>query len=185
LFKQAIVSNTSNAFSFAVDWFVGEALVLQISKQPKGDVQAFKLMGSVDEWVDFATHLGNPTSGRFELIMKEVTRFNSQGIRNWIRYMSGLVAKGILVRLVECSPGTVEAMNHVQSLTQGMQVDSVYVPYYCSQCEKELLGLFKVSDIKKLNFKVPDLSCPGCGGGAIFDDLPQEYFHFIQRKGSP
>lgn len=158
--------------------------MIQMSTQQRGDLTSVNLAGSLDEFVDFASLLGSPQSGRFELVMKEITRINSQGIQSWIKYFSGLINHGVQVRLVECSTATVETLNQYQSFAAGMPVDSIYVPYFCSTCPKELLGLFKTADLKRLAFKVPELNCPVCKEVSQFDDLPQVYFFFLQRKGS-
>jgi hypothetical protein len=52
----------------------------------------------------------------------------------------------------------------------------------CGSCGTELLGLFRCADLKKIKFQIPDLKCAKCGGVASFDDIPEEYFAFLQRE---
>src|SRR5207247_1690628 len=112
---------------------------------------------------------------------KEVPRINSVGVKGWIRYFQGLQSKGTKLCFVECSTAIVEQVNLISNFLCGGTVESIYVPFSCTGCKSELLGLFKTDDLKKMNFQVPDLKCSKCGGKAVFDDIPEEYFGFLTR----
>lgn len=156
--------------------------MLQATKLQKGDLFSVKLSGSIDENADFATIVGSPEGSRMEVSAKEITRINSQGIKAWLKYFLGVVAKGMQLRFIECSTATVEQFNMISNFGCGGTVESIYVPYICRDCSKELLGLYRVSDLKKIAMKVPELNCPHCQGSAIFDDVHHEYFAFMSRK---
>ena len=156
--------------------------MLQATKLQKGDLFSVKLSGSVDETVDFSALVGSPEGSRMEVSAKEITRINSQGIKAWLKYFQGVAAKGIQLRFIECSTATVEQFNMISNFHCGGAVESIYVPYICRHCSKELLGLYRVSDLKKIAMKVPELTCPHCQGEAVFDDVSQEYFAFMSRK---
>jgi len=157
--------------------------VLQVQKQQKGDLLVVSLKGGLDETVDLNLEIGNTTPPRIDFVMKEVVRINSQGIKVWLRYLQSLQGKVSTIRLLDCSAAVVEAMNSISNFASGAIVESVYVPFFCKDCRKEFLGLFRVGDIKKLALKIPDLNCPSCQGGASFDDVEKEYFYFITRSG--
>ncbi len=155
--------------------------MLHVVKEQRGDAMLVKLTGSIEENVDFGTLIGAPTSNKVDLILKEIPRINSVGVKAWIKYFQGLAAKGVQLRLLECSTAIVEQINLISNFTCGGTVESIYVPFCCGSCSTELLGLFRTSDLKKINFQVPDLKCAKCGGVASFDDIPEEYFGFMQR----
>ena len=155
--------------------------MLHVVKEQRGDATLVKLTGSIDENIDFVTVLGAPTSPKMDLLLKEVPRINSVGVKAWIKYFQGVVAKGVQLRLLECSTAIVEQINLISNFTCGGAVESIYVPFCCGSCGTELLGLFRCGDLKKINFKIPDLKCAKCGGVAGFDDIPEEYFAFLQR----
>ncbi len=153
--------------------------MVHVTKQQKGDIFSVKLAGSIEESVDFMTLIGMPSSNRMEVNCKEVARINSMGVKAWMKFFQNVYQKGVAVRFVECSTAVVELMNMISNFACGGTVESLYVPYVCRDCKKELLGLYRVADLKKLAFKVPDLSCPKCQGTASFDDNLNEYFGFL------
>ncbi len=156
--------------------------MLHVVKEQRGDILLVKLTGSIDENIDFGTVLGPPSSTKMDLLLKEVPRINSVGVKAWIKYFQGVVAKGVQLRFMECSTAIVEQINLISNFTCGGSVESIYVPFCCASCGTELLGLFRCSDLKKIKFQIPDLKCAKCGGVASFDDIPEEYFAFLQRE---
>lgn len=155
--------------------------MLHVVKEQRGDALLVKFAGSIEENVDFTTLIGAPTAPKMDLYLKEVPRINSVGVKAWIRYFSNVASKGVQLRFFECSTSIVEQINLISNFVCGGSVESMYVPYCCSTCGTELLGLFRTADLKKINFKVPDLKCSKCGGVARFDDIPEEYFGFLMR----
>lgn len=155
--------------------------MLHVVKDQRGDTLLVKLTGSIEENVDFATLIGTPPTKKVDLLLKEVPRINSVGVKAWIRYFQGLAQKGIQLRFLECSTAIVEQINLISNFTCTGTVESIYVPFCCNSCNTELLGLFRTADLKKINFNVPDLKCSKCGGTASFDDIPEEYFGFLNR----
>lgn len=155
--------------------------MLHVVKEQRGDTLLVRLSGSIDENIDFAAVLGAPTAAKLDIILKEVPRINSVGVKAWIKYFQSIAAKGVHVRFLECSTAIVEQVNLISNFTCGGVVESMYVPFCCSSCNTELLGLFRCEDLKKIQFKIPDLKCAKCGGVASFDDILEEYFAFLRR----
>lgn len=155
--------------------------MIQVAKEQRGDTLFLKFVGSIEENVDFAALVGNVTSPKVDLYLKEVPRMNSIGVKAWVKYFQSLAAKGLQMRFFECSTAIVEQVNLISNFTCGAKVESVFVPFCCNSCGAELLGLFKTEDIKKINMDVPQVKCTKCGGNATFDDIPEEYFGFLTR----
>jgi anti-anti-sigma regulatory factor/DNA-directed RNA polymerase subunit RPC12/RpoP len=154
--------------------------VVNISKEQKGTGLHIKLSGSIEESVNFDQLIG-PPQPEMHLHLKEIPRINSVGVKAWIKYFQGAQQKGSKLFLHECSTAIVEQINLISNFTCGGTVESIYVPFACGNCKSELVGLFKTSDLKKLNFQIPDLKCTKCSGKAVFDDIPEEYFGFLER----
>jgi anti-anti-sigma regulatory factor len=156
--------------------------MLNVEKNLQGDVLAVTLSGTIDENANFQTLL-EPLPKVLQLNLRKVTRINSVGVKAWIRYFKEVQTKGTQVMLVECSPQIVEQINQISNFTCGAQIHSILVPFLCGQCRSELLGAFKLADLKAMNGVFPTPQCPKCQGKAEFDDIPEEYLAFLEREG--
>ncbi len=154
--------------------------MVNVVKEQKGNALVVRLAGSIEESVNFEQLIGPPPA-ELHINCKEVPRINSVGVKAWIKYFQGAAAKGTQLKFMECSTAIVEQINLISNFACGGEVESIYVPFSCSNCGSELVGLFKTGDLKKLNFQLPDLKCSKCGGNAVFDDIPEEYFGFLTR----
>lgn len=154
--------------------------MLNVVKEQKGNVLVVRLAGSIEESVNFDQMIGPPPD-ELHVNSKEVPRINSVGVKAWIKYFQTANAKGTKLRFVECSTAIVEQINLISNFSCGGIVESIYVPFSCTACKSELVGLFKTDDLKKIQLKLPDLKCTKCGGKAVFDDIPEEYFGFLMR----
>lgn len=154
--------------------------MLNVIKEQKGSVLEIRLSGAVEESVDFEKLIGQPT-GEVHVNCKEIPRINSIGVKAWIKYFSSLTSHGVALRFQNCSTAIVEQINMISNFTCGGAVDSIYVPFSCQGCKTELVGLFKAEDLKKIQNNLPELKCTKCGGKAVFDDIPEEYFAFLNR----
>ncbi len=154
--------------------------MLNVVKEQKGNVLIVRLAGSIEESVNFDQLIGPPPA-ELHVNCKEVPRINSVGVKAWIKYFQGAQAKGTKLMFTDCSTAIVEQINLISNFTCGGTVQSIYVPFSCTQCKSELVGLFKTEDLKKLNMELPDLKCSKCSGKAVFDDIPEEYFGFLIR----
>ncbi len=154
--------------------------MINVAKEQKGNAVVVKLSGSVEESVNFDQLIGPPPA---ELIVncKDIPRINSVGVKAWIKYFQGAQAKGTKLTFQECSTAIVEQINLISNFTCGGVVESIYVPFSCTSCKSELVGLFKADDLKKMQLKLPELKCTKCGNKAVFDDIPEEYFGFLMR----
>lgn len=154
--------------------------MLNVVKEQQGQVLVVRLTGTIEESVDFEQLIG-PVSGELVINCKGVPRINSVGVKAWIRYFQAASQKGVKLRFQECSTAIVEQMNLISNFICGGEVESIFVPFCCEDCKGELVGLFKTADLKKINFELPELKCTKCGGKAVFDDIPEEYFNFLME----
>ena len=154
--------------------------MVNVLKEQKGNILAVRLVGSVEESVNFETLIGN-AGPEVHVNCKEVPRINSIGVKAWIKYFSSLQQAGTRLRFIECSTAIVEQINLISNFVCGGTVESIYVPFSCGACRGEFIALFQVADMKKLGLNIPELSCPKYDGKAAFDDIPEEYFAFLSR----
>lgn len=154
--------------------------MVNVKKEQKGNVLCIKLVGSIEETVNFDELLG-PPAPEMEVNCKEIPRINSVGVKAWIKYFQICKQKGAKIRFVECSTAIVEQINLISNFTCDGIVESIFVPFSCTNCKSELVGLFKTVDLKKMELKLPNLKCSKCGNNAVFDDIPEEFFSFLMR----
>lgn len=158
--------------------------MLTVTKEQNGNTLTVRLTGSIEESVNFEDTIGAiPAELPVVLIVncKEIARINSVGVKWWIKYFQALAAKRIKFKFVECSTAIVEQFNLISNFACGGPVESIFVPYSCTKCKTELIGLFATDVLKKNSYTIPDTDCKKCGGKAIFDDIPEEYLGFLTR----
>jgi anti-anti-sigma regulatory factor len=154
--------------------------LLNLKKEQQGNVLIVQASGVIDENADFS-QLVSSNVAEIRFSTKDVSRINSVGVRGWINAFQKITAKNVKVTLFECSTVIVEQLNMIVNFAAGMTVESVMVPFSCTKCRAASVGLFKSDDLKAINFEVPDIKCPSCSAPASFDDIPEEYFHFLTR----
>lgn len=139
------------------------------------------MTGKIEENVNFDQLIGTPPA---ELVIntKGVTRINSVGVKAWIKFFQAAAAKGAKLTFTECSTAIVEQINLISNFTCGGVVESIYVPFSCEPCKKEMVALFKTDALKAAGFKFPEMKCDKGACQAVFDDIPEEYFHFLMKK---
>ncbi|MBN20687.1 MAG: hypothetical protein CL678_05300 [Bdellovibrionaceae bacterium] len=134
----------------------------------------------IDDSTNFQEALGTP-DGNIILYCGEVKRINSVGIRNWIQYFSKLTSAGKTLTLKECSFAIVQQINDVKGFTCNGTVESIYLPFVCSETGDEIQILKTVQELSVPGYDVNAETCAECPGELEFDDIEEEYFHFLKR----
>ncbi len=155
--------------------------MIQVTKEKTDSHLIVRISGSIEESVNFDQLFG-PVPAKLEVNCKEITRINSVAVKAWIKYFQSCQAKGIHLTFVECSVAIVEQLNLISNFACGGKVESLYVPFTCTSCRNELLGLFKTDQLKSLQYQLPPVKCPKCGNPAEFDDIAEEFFGFLMRE---
>ena len=159
---------------------LGERRV-KLKKERKGNALTVWIQGAIAETCDFKKSFGELPP---ELVVncKEISRITSTGTRAWITYFNQVTAKGVKLRFEECSTAMLEQCNQISNFTCGGEIASGYLPYCCQTCHTPFLKLFGIQELKAMSPKPSDLTCPKCGGIALFDDIPDEYLRFLTRN---
>ena len=150
------------------------------TREQKGAALLVRLKGPVDERANFEQVFGEVPL-EVQVSCKEVTRINTAGMRAWIKFFHGLQARGIKILLREVAFPIVEQINQTPDFAAGCAIESVLTHFVCPACKSELVGVFRIEDLRKNKLQMPEVKCSKCGGKAIFDDLPEECFAFLLR----
>jgi len=154
--------------------------MIKVAKELNGNVLTLRLSGSIEETVNLEEMVG-PTPQEVRIDCKEITRINSVGVKGWIKYFQSLQAKNVKLAFFQCSTAIVEQVNLISNFVCGGTVESIYVPFACTNCKAELIALFKTADLNADAIQLPELKCTKCSGKAVFDDIEEEYFSFLNR----
>ncbi|HRK02726.1 MAG TPA: hypothetical protein PLH57_08685 [Oligoflexia bacterium] len=155
--------------------------MLTATKENRDGKQFVLLGGTIDETDDLAKVIGMPT-GPLIVSCRDLTRINSVGVKNWMKYFSQLQQNKLQFEFEELSVALVEQVNIVKNFACGGPVLSIAMPFRCNSCQTGLTGAIKTEVVRSMNFNIAPVQCPKCGGSAEFDDVAEEYFSFLTRS---
>ena len=133
------------------------------------------LSGVIDEKSSFENCPPNMEGHSFDC--SGVKKINSNGVKTWISFFAKIPKNTFLENL---SPVLVEQLNSLSNFAGNSTVKSVQVPFACTQCKKETIKSMSVEDLKA-NPEPDPIFCSHCNGRSEFDDLPEEYFCFLEN----
>lgn len=139
------------------------------------------LSGVLNEYADFSSLLTRTEPLR--LNMRQVSRLNSIGIRNLLKFLADWGSKAFSYD--QCPSEFVDQLNMIPALlgtkSHG-EVLSLYVPYECSNCDHDEDVLAKTADFSdkiKAGQEPPKHPCPKCGSQMAV--LTDSFFVFLER----
>jgi hypothetical protein len=139
-----------------------------------------KITGNIDE--DFTSEgLFEEEAKVYHFDFDKLNSINSCGIREWIIYLEK-IAPSCQVVYENCPVIMIEQMNVVQGiLPKDCKVMSFYAPYYCEDCDEEVLKLLRPEDIKNNEAPVFDSEIEGCKCTLELDAIEGQFFQFLER----
>lgn len=166
-----------------------EKITYTVDASPSGHVCRVRMIETVDQ--DFGIpvqEIANCASVTMDF--SPVRFMNSEGLRQFTSWLWELEKANpkISVRLVKVSPTVNRQLLTVKTYLAAIAtVESVYLPYYCEDCDREESSVLthaselKTSGLPELEGKAP--KCPECGGETQFDGQVDRYFELlISRK---
>jgi len=133
------------------------------------------IVGTIDE--DFDPKLFDLSGKTVIFDFNILEGLNSCGIREWIKFVSGIKDKRIVYD--RCPRLLVDQMNMIKGfLPSGASVRSVYAPFFSPKEEEEidlLISLEGFNESMLENQFHPKTKSP-----LEFDDLPSQYFAFLK-----
>lgn len=149
---------------------------MELTITQEGNV--FYLKGVINEFAKF-TPLFEFEGSEMVLNLKDVTRINSTGVREWINALEK-VDRSIEMYFEECPPIVVYQMTMIPNFTSRVKVKSVYAPYYCTECDNQEEILIDLRDFNLEEKGLPEGKCKECGHDLEFDDDEESYFYFME-----
>ena len=141
----------------------------------------FHLSGVLNEYADFSTLLNRPEP--LQLNMRGVSRLNSIGIRNLLKFLSDWGSKAFSYD--ECPSEFVDQINMIPALLgpkgQG-KVLTLFVPYECDSCDHDEEVLGNIEDFRssvQAGLGPPKRRCSKCGEPMTV--LTDSFFVFLAR----
>jgi anti-anti-sigma regulatory factor len=149
-------------------------------KETRDERVSFTLSGEITEDAPLEALANQINPPHVVLDLAEVRRINSCGVRDWLRMIRSLEAKGVSLVLERCSVPIVHHLNMITGFEGHGSVRSVFAPYYCGTCNIDTRRLLLVesgrSDLSKRD------TCPKCGGQMEFDDIPEIYERWFKAS---
>jgi anti-anti-sigma regulatory factor len=139
------------------------------------------LSGTIDEHTDL-----DPTFARLVeapgdpliLDLRDVTRINSIGLRNWMQQIRTLTAhRHVIMEAISYVFAMQMSLNGIMG--SGVVVSSV-APYYCPKCDANRMMLVTREEFRAVS-AVPAKACPECQTVMDFDEL-EDYFRFLADR---
>jgi len=154
---------------------------IEVKTTVEGQTLKVALVGAIDE--TFSQSSGQiPKAESIEFNLAGLKSINSTGIREWIKYSSGL--SGSTISFVHCPKVFIDQVNMVQGFTpSGSRINSFYVPYYNEDNDTEKNVLFTFGkEFTDSAVKPPPEVKDDTGAAMEIDIIESKYFKFI--KGS-
>lgn len=154
---------------------------LKVFVTTKGSLDYVRLSGVIDEDNNLMSVLPRLTREVVVVGLREVTRINSLGVRDWVNWMNALDAAGKRVVLHECSTAVVSQINLVANFAGKSHIESFLSPYFCSTCDADRLRLIQTRRLTGDPPRAPRALCDQCDSLMALDEVEESYFSFIPR----
>ncbi len=143
------------------------------------EVQGARLVlrGRID---DTANVLGEAAArlpdGDVTIDTDAVTFVNSVGMREWMRLVRALRARGV-VSLERVADVLMTQINLRPELGESVRIESFHAPYECPACgcEDSPVVDAKLHAVSLAQLVAPRLPCPECGQPMDLGDFPEKY----------
>lgn len=155
---------------------------LTINIDEKALVTYVELSGIIDEDSAIARTVESIDTPKMVINAHGVSRINSCGVRDWVKWMETLDQKETQVVIVECA---VCFMTHINTLVNFLgsgSLESFYAPYHCPNCDEVRNILLNVDDLPDSTpVEAPQLRCDTCDHLLEFNDVEDYFFSFLPK----
>lgn len=145
-------------------------------------ITLLSLRGTVDHAFEGRKIAGTINTKKIVLDMREVRRFASWGMSEWMDFLRMSATKDVY--LVECSTYAVSQLNLVTGLLGTAKLVSFYASYRCASCAVEDQTLFLIPRDREVIRTLPGSTqdCRMCGGLAQLEEYPAAFFDTIANR---
>ena len=143
------------------------------------------LAGRIDDSASLAALAAQVPAGDAVIDTAGVTFVNSVGMREWIRLMRALAARGPVV-LERVADVLMTQINMIAELHGLATITSFHAQYACETCGAEHAPLVDaVANAALLReLRAPALPCPECGGAMELADFPERYLMMFRANAT-
>lgn len=134
------------------------------------------LAGRLDDSAPLGELLARLPPGDVAIDTAAIVFVNSVGMREWLRLVRGLRARGRVV-LERVSEVLLAQMNLVAELATAVTIVSFHAPYACPRCGGEHAPLVDAVASAALLRRLiaPAMPCPECGAAMALADFPERH----------
>ena len=154
--------------------------MLKVSKAQNADVMTITLSGTIDDGDDFDSLISS-VGPKAVFDTAKISRINSIGVKNWIKFFETLTKKKVSFAFDSLSSALVEQVNMIRNFACGGEIRSIIAVFRCEKCEHNVDQRLTTKSLIESKFVLPTVKCPKCGQNAEFDDMPEECFRFLQE----
>jgi hypothetical protein len=155
---------------------------LDITIQGSPEGTRISLAGRIDDTSPLGELTANTPAGNVTIDTSGVTFVNSIGMREWLRLVRGLHARGI-VTLERVADVLITQMNMILKLGEAVRITSFHAQYLCPACGAEGTRLVDaVLHAEALaRLEAPKLPCRECTAQMDLADFPERYLTVFRR----
>jgi hypothetical protein len=148
---------------------------LSMKIENAGGATRASLAGDITEDSEFGPVM-NGNADTLILDLGDIRRINSTGVREWIKFVTGVHKAGRKLVLERCSVAIVQQLNMISNFRGSGHVRSILAPYYCENCDAGHLHLVDLEQgTPELEMSLP---CPKCKQPMEFDEVWESYLAF-------
>jgi anti-anti-sigma regulatory factor len=158
------------------------SMVVENSKieiEEVGSVFIVRLKGQITEDSALLEVLAQSQGREVIVDSSGLTRINSCGVRDWVRWVKGLEERSNHMSFIRCSPVVVAQLNMISNFAGAGNVLSIQAPFLCTECSEEKFIVLESRDLAASS-ALPEVSCTSCGAIMEFDEIPESYFEFAK-----
>jgi hypothetical protein len=135
------------------------------------------MSGRIDDSAPLSSLLDGLTSPSIVIDTDGVVFVNSIGVREWMRLLRGLAAKGCSLRLERIADVLITQMNMIPDVRGTASIASFHAQYVCPSCGYEAAPLIDaVKHAAELAaMKAPPMACGECDAMMELGDYPERY----------
>ncbi len=139
------------------------------------------LAGRIDDSAQLAALADRLPRGEVTIDTDGVVFVNSVGMREWLRLVRVLRARGPVV-LERVADVLMTQLNLIPDAAQGVRVASFHAPYTCPACggehEPVVDAVAHAEELRRL--VAPRLPCPECGSAMELGDFSERYLSIFR-----
>lgn len=151
-------------------------MALDLTIDKTADAARVRLSGEIVDDVDL-TPILEGQRGELVLDLEGVTRLNSAGVRQWVRFVHAIPAD-VSVFLERCPAFFMRQVVMIGNFLGQARMRTLYLPYTCVDCDA---SCDKLVSAEELGTDAPPgpPACAACDGEVEFDETDDAYRAFL------